>query len=128
MNTTIIINILSFHDSNLRCFFAGAASALRRAAYKNTACLHEMEMYWPHSFGVDYLYAIKMGISGDESRPLVNPVDLIAMQIVSAAKAGGFKGVSIVASTMTGFACGQPGPPNIISVKSPWKKRQGRYW
>src|ERR1700733_4138620 len=57
---------------------------------------HEMEMYCLIHFGVD-TYTDKEWGYGDEDPALVNPVNFDATQIVGAAKAGGFKGIVVVA-------------------------------
>lgn len=57
---------------------------------------HEMEMYCIIHFGVD-TYTDKEWGFGDENPATLNPKKFNAGQIVGAAKAGGFKGVVIVA-------------------------------
>lgn len=57
---------------------------------------HETEMYSIIHFGVN-TYTDKEWGYGDEDPALVNPSGFNAEQIVAAAKAGGFKGMIVVA-------------------------------
>jgi alpha-L-fucosidase len=62
---------------------------------------------------------------GDEDPMIVNPTEFSAMQIVSAAKAGGFKGVVIVAKHHDGF-CMWPTKTTEHNIsKSPYKNGKG---
>lgn len=63
---------------------------------------HEMEMYCIIHFGVD-TYTDKEWGFGDEDPAMINPIHFDAKQIVGAAKAGGFKGVVIVAKHHDGL-------------------------
>ncbi len=62
---------------------------------------------------------------GDDPASTVNPGDFNAMQIVSAAKAGGFKGVVIVAKHHDGF-CLWPTKTTTYNISnSPWRNGKG---
>jgi alpha-L-fucosidase len=85
---------------------------------------HEMEMYCLVHFGVD-TYTDKEWGFGDEDPAIFNPKEFDAVQIVRAAKAGGFKGVIVVAKHHDGL-CLWPTkttPHNI--TKTGWKKGKG---
>ena len=69
---------------------------------------HEMEMYGLIHYGVD-TYTDKEWGYGDESPALVNPARFSAEQIVSAAKAGGLKGVIVV----SGFSAENDQLPSV---------------
>jgi alpha-L-fucosidase len=85
---------------------------------------HEMEMYCIIHFGVD-TYTDKEWGTGDEDPAILNPSNFDAMQIVSAAKAGGFKGVVIVAKHHDGL-CLWPTKTTAHNItKSPWKNGKG---
>jgi alpha-L-fucosidase len=62
----------------------------------------ETEMYCIIHFGPD-TYTDKEWGYGDEAPKIVNPTQFSAMQIVGAAKAGGFKGIVVVAKHHDGF-------------------------
>jgi alpha-L-fucosidase len=81
---------------------------------------HEMEMYCIIHFGVD-TYTDKEWGFGDEDPALVNPLQFDAGQIVGAAKAGGFKGVVVVAKHHDGL-CIWPTKTTAHNIsKSPWR-------
>jgi len=85
---------------------------------------HQMEMYCIIHFGAD-TYTDKEWGFGDEDPAIVNPKKFDALQIVAAAKAGGFKGVVIVAKHHDGL-CLWPTkttPHNI--TQSPWRSGKG---
>jgi alpha-L-fucosidase len=63
---------------------------------------HEMEMYCLIHFGVD-TYTDKEWGYGDEDPKIFNPREFDAGQIVRAAKAGGFKGIIVVAKHHDGL-------------------------
>ena len=63
---------------------------------------HETEMYCLIHFGVD-TYTDKEWGYGDEDPAILNPIHFNAKQIVAAAKAGGFKGVVVVAKHHDGL-------------------------
>lgn len=115
------------------CIAAGfAATALAQAppkpygALPNNAQLnwHEMGMYCIIHFGVD-TYTNKEWGFGDEDPAIVNPTKFDAMQIVGAAKAGGFKGVVIVAKHHDGLAIWPTKTTEHNIAKSPWKNGKG---
>jgi len=85
---------------------------------------HETEMYCIIHFGVD-TYTDKEWGYGDEDPSLVNPVDFDAKQIVGAAKAGGFKGVVIVAKHHDGLCLWPTRTTEHNITKSPWKGGHG---
>jgi alpha-L-fucosidase len=85
---------------------------------------HEMEMYCLIHYGVD-TYTDKEWGYGDEDPALINPSNFSAEQIVAAAKAGGFKGVIIVAKHHDGL-CLWPTKTTLHNIsKSPWKNGKG---
>jgi len=85
---------------------------------------HEMEMYCIIHYGVD-TYTDKEWGYGDENPKLINPVKFDAGQIVGAAKAGGFKGIVVVAKHHDGLCLWptQTTPHNIS--QSTWKGGKG---
>lgn len=85
---------------------------------------HEMEMYCLIHFGVD-TYTDKEWGYGDEDPALVNPVDFDAAQIVGAAKAGGFRGVVIVAKHHDGLCLWPTKTTSHNITQSPWKNGKG---
>jgi alpha-L-fucosidase len=85
---------------------------------------HEMEMYCLIHYGVD-TYTDKEWGYGDESPSLIDPSHFDAQQIVAAAKAGGFKGIIVVAKHHDGL-CLWPTKTTEHSIsKSPWKNGKG---
>jgi alpha-L-fucosidase/beta-galactosidase GanA len=87
---------------------------------------HETEMYCLIHFGVD-TYTDKEWGYGDEDPALVNPVGFDAMQIVGAAKAGGFKGVVIVAKHHDGLCLWPTATTGHNISKSPWRNGKGDF-
>ena len=85
---------------------------------------HEMEMYCIIHFGVD-TYTDKEWGYGDEDPAIFNPLQFDATQIVGAAKAGGFKGVVVVAKHHDGFCIWPTQTTEHNITKSPWKNGQG---
>lgn len=84
----------------------------------------ETEMYCIIHFGPD-TYTDKEWGYGDEDPKIVNPTEFNAMQIVGAAKAGGFKGVVVVAKHHDGF-CMWPTKTTEHNIsKSPYKDGKG---
>ncbi|WP_378106392.1 alpha-L-fucosidase [Chryseobacterium sp. sg2396] len=85
---------------------------------------HEMEMYCIVHYG-SATYTDKEWGYGDEDPALINPAKFDAQQIVSAAKAGGFKGIIVVAKHHDGL-CLWPTETTGYSIKkSPWKNGKG---
>jgi len=85
---------------------------------------HEMEMYCIIHYSVDTYTDREWGY-GDEDPALINPARFDAHQIVAAAKAGGFKGVVVVAKHHDGL-CLWPTETTAHSIrKSPWKNGKG---
>ena len=85
---------------------------------------HQMEMYCIVHFGVD-TYTDKEWGFGDEDPAILNPTNFDAMQIVGAAKAGGFKGVVIVAKHHDGLCLWPTKTTEHNITKSPWKNGKG---
>lgn len=85
---------------------------------------HETEMYCIIHFGVD-TYTDKEWGFGDEDPAILNPVDFDAMQIVGAAKAGGFKGVVVVAKHHDGLCIWPTRTTEHNITRSPWKNGNG---
>lgn len=85
---------------------------------------HEMEMYCIIHYGVDTYTDREWGY-GDEDPALINPARFDAHQIIAAAKAGGFRGVVVVAKHHDGL-CLWPTATTAHSIrKSPWKNGKG---
>jgi alpha-L-fucosidase len=85
---------------------------------------HEMEMYCIIHFGVD-TYTDKEWGFGDEDPALVNPLQFDASQIVGAAKAGGFKGVVVVAKHHDGLCIWPTKTTEHNISKSAWRDGKG---
>ncbi len=84
----------------------------------------QTEMYCIIHFGPD-TYTDKEWGYGDEDPMIVNPTQFSAMQIVGAAKAGGFKGIVVVAKHHDGF-CMWPTKTTEHNIsKSPYKNGKG---
>jgi alpha-L-fucosidase len=96
----------------------GALPSARQLAW------HEMEMYCLIHFGVD-TYTDKEWGYGDEDPQILNPVNFDAKQIVAAAKAGGFKGVVIVAKHHDGLCLWPTKTTEHNITKSPWRNGHG---
>jgi len=84
----------------------------------------ETEMYCIIHFGPD-TYTNKEWGFGDEDPQIVNPTEFSAMQIVGAAKAGGFKGVVVVAKHHDGFCLWPTKTTEHNISKSPYKNGKG---
>lgn len=91
---------------------------------KTQLAWHEMEMYCLIHFGVD-TYTDKEWGYGDEDPALVNPGSFDARQIVGAARAGGFKGVVIVAKHHDGLCLWPTKTTEHNITRSPWKGGHG---
>ena len=85
---------------------------------------HEMGMYCIIHFGVD-TYTDKEWGFGDENPEIVNPAHFDAAQIVGAAKAGGFKGVVIVAKHHDGLCIWPTKTTEHNITKTKWKDGKG---
>ncbi len=85
---------------------------------------HEMGMYCIIHFGVD-TYTDKEWGYGDEDPAIFNPAHFDAAQIVGAAKAGGFKGVVIVAKHHDGLCLWPTHTTEHNIRKSPWRNGKG---
>jgi alpha-L-fucosidase len=84
----------------------------------------ETEMYCIIHFGPD-TYTDKEWGFGDEDPKIVNPTQFSAMQIVGAAKAGGFKGIVVVAKHHDGFCLWPTKTTEHNISKSPYKNGKG---
>ena len=84
----------------------------------------ETEMYCIIHFGPD-TYTNKEWGYGDEDPQIVNPTQFSAVQIVGAAKAGGFKGIVVVAKHHDGFCLWPTKTTEHNISKSPYKNGQG---
>jgi len=85
---------------------------------------HEMEMYCLIHFGANTYLDHEWGY-GDEDPNLVNPVQFDAKQIVGAAKAGGFKGIIVVAKHHDGMCLWQTKTTTHSIAYSKWKNGKG---
>jgi alpha-L-fucosidase len=85
---------------------------------------HEMEMYCLIHFGVD-TYTDKEWGFGDEDPAIVKPARFNAEQIVGAAKAGGFKGVVVVAKHHDGLCLWPTKTTEHNITKTSWKNGKG---
>src|SRR5476651_2485327 len=84
----------------------------------------ETEMYCLIHFGVD-TYTDKEWGYGDEDPAICNPTQFNASQIVGAVKAGGFKGVIVVAKHHDGLCLWPTKTTEHNITKSPWKNGKG---
>jgi alpha-L-fucosidase len=85
---------------------------------------HETEMYCLIHFGVD-TYTDKEWGYGDEDPKIVNPARFNATKIVSAVKAGGFKGIVVVAKHHDGLCLWPTKTTGHNITKSPWRNGKG---
>ena len=114
------------------CFVAQFAAAPAQTAPKPYGVLptsaqlnwHEMEMYCLIHFGVD-TYTDKEWGFGDEDPTIVNPQKFDAAQIVGAAKAGGFKGIVVVAKHHDGLCLWPTKTTDHNISKSAWRGGKG---
>jgi alpha-L-fucosidase len=116
---------LSFYALSMLCAIAQTAprpyGVTPSKAHLNW---HEMEMYCIIHFGVD-TYSDKEWGYGDEDPKLINPIKFNPEQIVGAAKAGGFKGVIIVAKHHDGLCLWPTQTTEHNISKSNWKNGKG---
>jgi alpha-L-fucosidase len=109
-----------------------ASSALAQVAPKPYGPLptqgqlnwQETGMYCLIHWGPD-TYTDKEWGFGDEDPKLVNPANFDAMQIVGSAKAGGFKGIIVVAKHHDGFCLWPTKTTEHNISKSPYKNGKG---
>jgi alpha-L-fucosidase len=85
---------------------------------------HEMEMYCLIHFGANTYLDHEWGY-GDEDPKLVNPTQFDAKQIVGAAKAGGFKGIIVVAKHHDGLCLWPTKTTDHNISQSPWRNGKG---
>ncbi len=84
----------------------------------------EMEMYCIIHFGVNTYLDHEWGY-GDEDPNLINPIEFNAAQIVGAVKAGGFKGIVVVAKHHDGLCLWPTATTNHSISFSKWKHGKG---
>src|SRR3546814_9218072 len=77
-------------------------------------------MYCIIHFGMG-TYTDKEWSYGDEDPQLFNPINFDAKQIVGAAKAGGFKGIIVVAKHHDGFCLWPTATTSRDITKKPWE-------
>ena len=123
MKSFLLIIILSVYSS------VGLCQSFAPKPYgplPTEAQLHwqETEMYCIIHFGPD-TYTDKEWGYGDEDPKLFNPTHFDAMQIVSAAKAGGFKGIIVVAKHHDGFCLWPTKTTEHNITQSPYKNGKG---
>ncbi len=110
--------------------YAGSLSAQKApviyGAVPNAAQLNlnEVGMYCIIHFGVD-TYTDKEWGFGNEDPALINPVKFDAAQIVGAAKAGGFKGIVVVAKHHDGLCLWPTATTSHNITQSKWKDGKG---
>lgn len=108
----------------LKGFSQGAPKPYGPLPTKGQLNWQEMGMYCIIHYGVD-VYTDKEWGYGDEDPKLINPSQFSAMQIVGAAKAGGFKGVVVVAKHHDGFCLWPTKTTEHNISKSPYKNGKG---
>ena len=96
----------------------GALPAPRQLRWQET------DMYCIIHFSVA-TYTDKEWGYGDENPEIFNPKHFNALQIVGAAKAGGFKGIVVVAKHHDGFCLWPTKTTEHNITKSPWKNGKG---
>jgi alpha-L-fucosidase len=112
----LIVNLLAFSQPAPKPY--GPLPTAQQLKWQET------EMYCIIHFGPD-TYTNKEWGFGDEDPKIVNPTQFSAMQIVGAAKAGGFKGIVVVAKHHDGF-CLWPTKTTAHNIsKSPYKNGKG---
>ncbi|GAA4309310.1 hypothetical protein GCM10023149_03540 [Mucilaginibacter gynuensis] len=84
----------------------------------------ETEMYCIIHFGAA-TYTNKEWAFGDEDPKIIDPTNFDAKQIVGAAKAGGFKGIIVVAKHHDGFCLWPTKTTSHNITQSPWKNGKG---
>lgn len=85
---------------------------------------HKLEMYCIVHYGVD-TYTDKEWGFGDENPKLINPAKFDAVQIVQAAKDGGFKGIVMVAKHHDGLCLWPTKTTEHNISKAAWKNGKG---
>jgi len=85
---------------------------------------HEIEMYCLVHYGVNTYLDHEWGY-GDEDPQLINPTKFDARQIVGAAKAGGFKGVIVVAKHHDGLCLWPTASTSHNISHSKWRAGKG---
>lgn len=116
----------------LLCLLAVSAATFGQQAPKPYGALpatrqlrwHEMEMYCLIHFGANTYLDHEWGY-GDEDPKLINPTQFNAKQIVGAAKAGGFKGIIIVAKHHDGLCLWPTKTTSHNISQSNWKGGKG---
>ncbi|MES2277437.1 MAG: alpha-L-fucosidase [Bacteroidota bacterium] len=108
----------------LQCFSQSPPKPYGPLPTKAQLNWHETEMYCLIHFGPDTFTDKEWGY-GDEDPAIFNPSNFNAMQIVGAAKAGGFKGIIVVAKHHDGFCLWPTKTTEHNISKSPYKNGKG---
>jgi alpha-L-fucosidase len=110
--------------AGIACFSQSAPKPYGPLPSEAQIAWHEMEMYCLIHFGVNTYLDHEWGY-GDEDPKLVNPTQFDAAQIVGAAKAGGFKGIIVVAKHHDGLCLWPTKTTTHNITQSPWKNGKG---
>jgi alpha-L-fucosidase len=120
----IIYFLLCFFVQMAYCFGQSAPNPYGVLPSERQLNWHEVEMYCIIHFGVD-TYTDKEWGFGDEDPKILNPTKFDAMQIVGAAKAGGFKGIIVVAKHHDGLCIWPTKTTEHNITNTSWKNGKG---